>query len=86
MKDFEDGLWNLVGNIEFRSVQNDFQDKMKQDIKSIKQSAKLVVPADKSTNLYKMDKGEYTNHLVNNITRAYKKANGTKQEAINKEA
>ena len=86
MKDFEDSLWNLVRNIEFRAVQNNFQDKMKQDIQSIKQSPKLVVPADKSSNLYKMDKDEYTNHLVNNITRAYKKARGTKQEAINKKA
>ena len=86
MKDFEIGLWNLVNNIEFRHTTNDFQDRMKQDIRNIKQSGQLVVSADKSTNLYKMDKDEYTNHLQNNITRAYKKANPATQETINKEA
>ena len=86
LKDFEIDLWKLINNIEFRHVRNDFQDKLKQDIRDIKLSGKLVVPADKSTNLYKMNKDEYTNHLMNNITRAYKKTNSAKQETINKEA
>lgn len=76
----------MVNNIEFRHVRNDFQDKMKQDIQDIKQSGKLVVPADKSNNLYKMNKDEYTKHLINNVTRAYKKTNSAKQETINKGA
>lgn len=45
-----------------------------------------MVAADKSTNLYKMDKTEYETHLVNNITSTYKKSNHEKVDTINKTA
>ena len=86
LTDFEDGLWKMVNNIEFRHVNNPFQEKMKKDIKDIKQCNQLIVPADKSSNLYKMSKEDYNNYLTNNITRAYKKTNDAKKELINKKA
>ena len=33
----------------------------------------MLVPADKSTNLYEMDKAEYEKLLQNSVTKAYKK-------------
>ncbi len=70
---FEEDMMKLIQNIEFRRTDNEFQRKMREDVKQIKQCEKVVVPADKSTNLYKIDKDTYENHLMNNITKAYKK-------------
>ena len=51
--DFENDLWKMINNVQLREISNEFQNKMKEDIRDIKQSGKIVVPADKSTNLYK---------------------------------
>ena len=83
---FESDLMNMIRNIEFRSVHNDFQAKMRSDIKNIKQSGKVIVSADKSSNLYKVSKADYETHLVNSITATYKKSSHEKVESINKKA
>ena len=80
---FESDVMDMIRNIEFRPVNNEFQAKMREDIKPIKSSGKVVVASDKSTNLYKMDKTEYETHLVNNITSTYKKSNHENVDAIN---
>ena len=49
---FENDIYDMVRNIEFIKVHNDFQDKLKEDIKGIRSSKNLFVFADKSTNLY----------------------------------
>ena len=83
---FEEDMLKMIQNIEFRKTDNEFQRKMREDVKAIKQCGKVVVPADKSTNLYKMDKDTYENHLTNNITKAYRKSNGTKVAEIDNAA
>ena len=51
-----------------------FQKKIKKDIQLIKSSDKRVTFADKTTNLYRLTKGEY-DHMINNaMTLTYKKA------------
>ena len=40
LKEFEEDLWTLARNVEFRFVFNDLQDKMKKDIHEIRQSGK----------------------------------------------
>ena len=67
---FESDLMDIIRNIKFRPVYNEFQTKMRTDINNIKNSGKIVVAADKSTNLYKMDKEDYESHHVNSITSA----------------
>lgn len=48
--------------------------KLSSDIQSnIKQSSDLLVPADKTSNFYKMDKLTYNGLLQKNITKTYKK-------------
>ena len=86
MSKFEEDFITMVKNVEFRTVNCDFQNKMKEDIETIKRSGKIIVPADKSTNLYKMNKDDYERHLTANITTTYKKTNQTKVNLINKQA
>ena len=50
---FESDLYELARTIEFKPVQNQFQKQLKRDIRELKQSSKLLIPADKTTNLYK---------------------------------
>ena len=83
---FENDLMDLIRNIEFRPVHSEFQKKMKEDIKNIKSCSEVIVSADKSTNLYKVNMTEYETYISNNITSTYKKADGNKVESIDKEA
>ena len=48
-------MYNLVGNIEFQHCKNKFQEKLANDIKNLKSSEKFVIPADKTSNFYKVD-------------------------------
>ena len=74
LKKFEDDLMCMVRDIEFRQYPNDFQEHVKKDIRNIRQSEKIIVSADKSGNMYKMEKEEYKKHLSNCITSDYKEA------------
>ena len=60
----------LVSNIEFRNINNDFQKKLKSDINEIKTCNKILVSADKSRNLYKLEKDQYQKLLKENITKS----------------
>ena len=60
----------LVSNIEFRNINNDFQKKLKSDINEIKTCNKILVFADKSRNLYKLEKDQYQKLLKENITKS----------------
>ena len=51
---FENDIYDMVRNLDFRKARNDFQDKLKEDINEIRSSKNLFVFADKSTNLYEM--------------------------------
>ena len=75
MLNFEKRLLNMVENIKFRKVKCWFQQKLSSDIQSnIKKSDNLLVPADKTSNFYKMDTSTYNELLQKNITKTYKKA------------
>ena len=70
---FENDLYDIMRNIEFKHRKNQFQSKMKQDLQNIKSSDNLFVPADKTTNMYEMPKDNYNKLLKENITKNYKK-------------
>ena len=65
----------MIKNIEFKFVNNNFQRQLTDDIKAINSSDKVFVSADKSRNIYKMDKDQYTKVLQENITKTYIKTN-----------
>ena len=69
LEKFEEDLITIVDNIQFRKIKSNFQNKLRKDIKTIKQSNKVIVAADKTTNYYKLDKNQYTKLLLDNITK-----------------
>ena len=81
--EFEKELIGIVPKLKFHKGMNNFQSKLKNDIISINQSDEMFVPADKTTNLYKMDKNDYNKLLNDSITSTYKKANPNIVNKIN---
>ena len=66
---------SLIKNIEFRNVSNTFQEQLANEIKQIKCTNKVNVPADKTCNLYKVEKEDYKKYLRDKIPKTYKKSN-----------
>ena len=44
----EDDLQKMISNVQFKRVNNDFQNRLKNDIRSIQSSKKVFVFADKT--------------------------------------
>ena len=91
LKLFENDLYALARNIEFKPSdeikrRNRFQHQLNQDIKSIKSSNDLFVPADKTTNVYKVKTVDYRKLLTSNITKQHKKAKESAKDEIDSEA
>ena len=83
---FEADLLNMVHNIKFRNVNNKFQNKLNEDISKIKKSTKAFIPADKTSNFYKLDKTQHHKLLRDSITTTYKKASTDAANIIDSEA
>ena len=56
LKPLENDLLEMLENIKFRHVSNSFQSKLRKDIKKINSSTKAIIFADKTRNLYEMEK------------------------------
>ena len=72
--------------VSFHNVHNAFQEKLRNDIKSIRESPYAFIPADKTRNLYEMDKSAYDKLLMDNITKTYRKTDNNVYNEINREA
>ena len=81
---FENDLVELIRNIKFRKIRNTFQEKLKEDIKLIKDSHKTMTFADKTSNMYRLTKEQYDQLIMNSITSTYRKANSNIKKQINK--
>ena len=77
---FENDLVELIRNIKFRKIRNTFQEKLKEDVKLIKDSFKTMTFADKISNMYRLIKEQYDKLIMNSITSTYKKANSNIKE------
>ena len=86
LNQFEDDLYEMVRSIQFRPVGNSFLNKLKSDAMEINKSEKLLIFADKTTNLYSVSKDNYEKLLTDNITKNYKKASSNIESDLNKEA
>ena len=75
---FEDDLMSLIKNIEFRNVSNTFQEQLAKEIKKIKCTNKIIVRADKTRNLYKVEKKDFKKYQRANTTKTYKKSINSK--------
>ena len=83
---FEKDLFNIANSLKFRPVQNDFQQKMKEDIAQIKSSTDAFIFTDKTNNVYTSSPEEYKKLLFNNITKCYRTSTDHLEKAINIEA
>ena len=86
MEAFENDLLDMTRNINFRKNYNEFQKLMNNDIKSVKTSKKAFIAADKTKNMYEMNKSDHDKLLLENITKTYKKSSINKYNEINTEA
>ena len=83
---FEEELILMIKNIDLRNVHNKLQEKSKHDITEIRNSNKVIVPANKARNLYKIEKKDYNEFLSENITKTYRKSNRNKINKLNLDA
>ena len=87
MLNFEKRLVTMIQKIKFRAVKCPFQRNLSSDIQTnIKTSTHLLVPADKTSNFYKMDSNTYNSLLQKNITKTYKKVQPNTMNSIELEA
>ena len=69
----------MIRDMQFRPVKCKLQRKLKKDIRNnINVPNKLLVPANKTSNYYRMEPNRYKALLSNNITSEYKKAEKAK--------
>ena len=69
---FEDDLVDLVKNIKFSKVRNDFQMKLSEDLRKVRSSKKTLTFTDKTLNMYQLEKEEYHHLLQNAVITTYK--------------
>ena len=79
-------LLEIIQHITFKPIRNQFQNRLRDDIKTIKSCRKAFIPADKSRNFYEMDKVSHDKLYIENITKTYKKSDHLTYERINAEA
>ena len=85
MLNFENRLINMINNVKFRKSNCNFQKKLSANIRNIKKSKHLLVPADKTTNFYQMDSDSFNEVLQKNVTKTYKKVSHTATSSIEHE-
>ena len=71
---FEDEMFNLTKNLKFKHYTDNFQQTLSENCNKIKREKKMIIPADKTTNYYLVDKKDYIDLRSKNITKDYKKA------------
>ena len=79
-------MYDIIRKIKFIKVRNDFQDKLKQDLETIRSSKNVLAFADKSTNLYELSKESYEKLLHDSIPQTYKKAPVNAKQKIDRES
>ena len=86
LKAFENELYNMIRDIKFTSVHDQFQSQLCSDARDIRSSQNVLMFADKSTNLYEVSKDDYSKVLNDNITKTYKKTHAGAKDVIDCEA
>ena len=83
---FEKDLYDMVKNVKFTKFYDRFINELNEEVKSIKRSPNLIIPADKTSNYYEINNDDYKKLLNDNITKSYKKVNKDEVNNINKKA
>ena len=85
LKLFEKDLFKIIEKIKVRKINCEFQDKLNSNIKDITSSRETLIPADETSNFYKLTKEKYEQLLHNSITKTYNKANSSITKTINEQ-
>ena len=83
---FINDLMLMIKNIHFKNIKNYFETKLKHDISDIQKCKKVLIPVNKSRNIYKMETADYKKLLHDNVIKTYKKLDQRKNNNINKDA
>ena len=73
----------MIKNIEFRKIKCTFQTKLMLNIKGIKKSNELLIPADKLRNMYIVQDDDYKEYIRDNATKIYKNSTANRVKKIN---
>ena len=84
MVQFENDLILLAKNLQFKKESNDFQKRLKSDMKAMQESGKTLTPADKTTNMYRLSPEIYSRFKHNAVTSTYKKASTKIKDNVEK--
>ena len=80
---FEHDMIDMVKNLGFKRVNNEFQSNLRNDIRQIRRSSNLFIPAEKSMTIQEVSKASYEHMMQENVTKTYKKCNANKFNSIN---
>ena len=86
LQKFEEDLFNLARNLQFKKTNSQFQNELKSDVSRIKSDPNVLVFADKTSNIYQFSKSDHNKLLKENVTKTYKKAPPKLEQSINLEA
>ena len=88
LEPFEEDFIDLISNLSYRPVRNDFQKDLKRQVNDIKASKKILVSADKTRNQYRIPVDQYKEMVTDALTTVYEKKQDTRQklERVNEEA
>ena len=65
-------MMNMIKNLQFKRVHNEFQSNLRNDIRQIRNSTNLFVSLDKSRNIYKVSKSNYERMMHENVAKTQK--------------
>ena len=83
IQEFMKKLVSLFTNVKFRRTHsNKFQDELESWLSETTAEKKIIVPADKTRNLYKMTPKDYNKLLTDNVSSEYKKADSVRPDMV----
>ena len=85
LKYFESELIELAQNVEFKHFNNDLQRNLKRICNEIKEEPKLIIPADKTSNFYKITPKEHNDMRKKDVEKNFKREKKNTVEKTKKE-
>ena len=72
MKLFEEDFIDMISNVKYRNINDDFLNKIANDMKKVNSSENILIFADKTRNIYETTTETYDKLMMENITKSYK--------------
>ena len=86
LQEFEEEFLQMIENVQFHKTSNEFQKQLKEDIKTVTNSNRLFISADKTRDMCKVERNQYLKLLQDNASKHYKTAPDGLYEEINRTA